>query len=258
MESYVSRSRSSRSNYRKRRNNLQTQNKISKMLKQLILSAAIFVIIFTIKNVDSSITNYLTAKTAAVLKADADVNYVLDYTKKAFASLKVSNEKIKAVFGSPTNSQNNVESVIPEEMKDKVYEASLLKEQQIISPVEGVITSVFGTRVSPITKLNEFHEGIDISPINDDVKASFDGEVIFAGTSDSLGNYVKIKNNDLTALYAHASKILVQEGQIVKKGEVIAKAGSTGYSIGKHVHFELRNGEKLVDPQKLLNLKVQN
>ncbi len=263
MESTIPRSRNTRSSYggRKRKTSINSKNRISAIIRQTIICMAIFVIIFTIKNVDSSITNYISIKTSNILKADSDINYLIDSTKKIFQSLNISNEKLKAVFGSSnpiTKSDNEEVNLIPGEMNDKIYDWSQLIQLGFHNPINGVITSAFGNRISPITNQNEFHEGIDISPVgSDQIMAVLDGEVLETGNNASFGNYLKIKHNDLISVYAHAEKIVVKQGQKVAKGDLIAIAGNTGASVGKHLHFELWKDEKMVNPQKLFDLEVQ-
>lgn len=259
MESTIPRSRSTRNSYggRRRKQYADSKNRVSTIIKQSIICATIFITLFTVKNVDSSITNYISTKTASVLKTDSDINYIIDSTKGLLASLNISNEKLKAVFESATQKTDN-KTVIPVEMNNKIYDASLLKSLGFQNPINGVITSAFGNRISPITKENEFHEGIDISPEgSDEIKVVLDGEILEASNNASMGNYVKVKHDDLVSVYAHALKVLVINGQKVKKGDVIAIAGNTGLSVGKHLHFELWKGEKMVNPQDLFSLKVQ-
>lgn len=68
-----------------------------------------------------------------------------------------------------------------------------------------------------------------------------------------IGKHIKIRCNNVTTLYAHCSKILVKEGQIVAQGQKIAEAGSTGNSTGNHLHFEIRVDDRFVDPSKIIN-----
>lgn len=121
-----------------------------------------------------------------------------------------------------------------------------------IWPVYGTVTSYFGWRMHPILKVRKFHTGIDIAaPYGTDIKASAGGKVIFAGWLGGYGNTVIIDHGGgYSTLYAHASAIIVSEGEEVSQGQVIARVGSTGYSTGPHLHFEVRvNGE----PQNPLN-----
>ncbi len=109
------------------------------------------------------------------------------------------------------------------------------------------ITSPYGTRNDPITKKKSMHTGIDIGAKNGtNVFAANSGTVIVAGwSSKGYGNYVVIDHGGGTStLYAHMSKIKVTKGQKVTRGQVVGLVGSTGYSTGPHLHFEvLINGD---------------
>jgi len=114
--------------------------------------------------------------------------------------------------------------------------------------VDGTITSRFGTRKDPISGEIKTHGGTDIAAATGtSILAAADGTVISATWHNSYGYYVKIKHNDTySTLYAHCSALLVSEGQQVKQGQVIAQVGSTGYSTGPHLHFEvIQNGVRV-------------
>lgn len=121
-------------------------------------------------------------------------------------------------------------------------------------PIEGKITSKFGDRQDPFWFGTAFHSGYDIAAqYNAPVAASGSGEVTFAAYSGSYGNCVIIDHGyGVASVYGHNSSLLVKVGQIVKKGDIIAKAGSTGRSTGPHVHFEVRIDDKPVDPNGFL------
>jgi murein DD-endopeptidase MepM/ murein hydrolase activator NlpD len=105
-----------------------------------------------------------------------------------------------------------------------------------IWPAKGVLTSGFGQR------WGRMHRGIDIAaPVGTPIFAAAGGEVVSAGwNSGGYGNLVKIKHSDESVtLYAHNSRILVRNGQQVKQGQQIAAMGSTGFSTGPHLHFEV-------------------
>ncbi len=113
-------------------------------------------------------------------------------------------------------------------------------------PIRAPITSTFGWRLHPILGTQRFHNGLDFgAPEGTPIQASERGQVIFAGWYGGYGNAVIIDHgNGATTLYAHASRLVVQEGQAVQQGQVIALVGSTGLSTGPHLHFEVRiNGE---------------
>ncbi len=122
-------------------------------------------------------------------------------------------------------------------------------------PVEGRISSGFGTRFHPIDKKTKFHGGIDIAvPKGTPVGAAAEGIVKFAGWKGGYGNLVIIEHPDGTQTrYGHNDKLLVAEGQKISAGEKISLSGSTGKSTGPHLHFEVRINGKPVDPQKYLS-----
>lgn len=111
-------------------------------------------------------------------------------------------------------------------------------------PVPGQyrVTSNFGGRADPITGVWTSHGGTDIAaPYATPIVSANDGVVIFAGWHYSYGNYVIVDHGGgIATLYGHCSKLLVSKGQAVSRGEKIALVGSTGYSTGNHLHFEVR------------------
>ncbi len=124
----------------------------------------------------------------------------------------------------------------------------------------GVLTSTFGFRRHPITGRRSMHKGIDIAAKpGSDIVAMADGLVIFSGRKNGYGNIVEIRHPDgLETRYAHNSRNLVAEGELVAKGQVIAKLGSTGSATGPHVHFEVRREGKAIDPMRFLDLSERS
>lgn len=121
-------------------------------------------------------------------------------------------------------------------------------------PVNGSVTSGFGYRIHPIFHVRKMHTGIDLSAgMGTSIRAASGGTVVSAGWRGGYGKCVVISHGGgLATLYAHQSEILVTEGQSVKRGEVIGKVGSTGYSTGPHLHFEVRVNGSPVDPMGYL------
>ena len=117
------------------------------------------------------------------------------------------------------------------------------------------ITSPFGTRIHPIFKTKKTHHGVDIAGnMGSPILAAKDGKVIIAGWQGGYGNAIIIDHGGgITSVYAHCSKLIARVGQNVKKGEVIAKVGSTGYSTGPHLHFEVRKNGVVVNPLDYTN-----
>lgn len=118
------------------------------------------------------------------------------------------------------------------------------------TPGYATITSGYGMRIHPIFGVNRLHTGVDIgAPLGSSIIAVNDGIVILASYSSSYGNYVMVDHGGgVVTLYAHGSKICVEEGQEVKKGDEIMLVGSTGWSTGPHLHFEVRIEGKTYDP----------
>jgi len=114
-------------------------------------------------------------------------------------------------------------------------------------PVDGSwISSGFGVRMDPFTGHQSIHEGVDIAArFGNPIYATGDGIVTWAGDKTGYGGMVEVTHESgLATRYAHASAVLVKEGDIVKKGQEIARVGTTGRSTGPHLHFEvLRNGQ---------------
>ena len=121
-------------------------------------------------------------------------------------------------------------------------------------PLLGKVTSGFGYRIHPIFHVRKLHTGIDLDGnTGDPIKAAALGVVVSAGWRGGYGKCVVLDHGgDVATLYAHQSVILVSVGQTVKRGQVIGKLGSTGYSTGPHLHFEVRVDGSPVDPMKYL------
>lgn len=121
-------------------------------------------------------------------------------------------------------------------------------------PVPGSITSPFGPRVHPIFGTTRNHYGIDFNgSTGEPIAAAAAGTVITAGWMNGYGNVVIISHgNGYSTLYAHQSEILVGLGDTVAGGETVGRVGSTGFSTGPHLHFEIRVDGVAVDPAPYL------
>jgi murein DD-endopeptidase MepM/ murein hydrolase activator NlpD len=118
------------------------------------------------------------------------------------------------------------------------------------TPGYKTITSAFGMRFHPILKVNKLHTGIDIgAPSGAKIVAADGGTVIFSGWLGAYGNAIIIDHGaGISTLYGHQSALLVNEGQTVAKGQQIGRVGSTGWSTGAHLHFEVRKNGTPVSP----------
>ena len=114
--------------------------------------------------------------------------------------------------------------------------------------------SSFGVRIDPFSGQNAMHEGIDfITDVGTPVVAAAGGVVQFAGFHPQYGNTIDIDHgNDLVTRYAHLSKILVKDGEVLQRGRHIGDSGSTGRSTGPHLHFEVRFRGAAQNPTKFL------
>lgn len=123
-------------------------------------------------------------------------------------------------------------------------------------PIEAYpyLSSSYGWRRNPVNGAMNMHEGLDFSaPPGTPIRAATGGVVRTVTVHPGYGNMVEIDHGEgLVTRYAHARVILVKEGQIVSRGEVIARVGSTGLSTGPHLHFEVRRNDKALDPRVFL------
>jgi len=123
--------------------------------------------------------------------------------------------------------------------------------------MDGWISSLFGMRTDPMTGKKEFHGGIDYAGKNGSpILAVASGIVTWSGIRYGYGKMVEINHgNGYQTRYAHNKKNLVVVGQKVDKGQIIGLMGSSGRSTGTHVHFEVVNDGKTVNPKKYISLK---
>jgi len=183
----------------------------------------------------------------------------------------VTKQKEKAVLVEKTrvelkriqDNRQSLEAALDElERISKELEEQIRKRQRaeglgtgkIIWPARGRISSPFGWRTHPILKSRRFHSGIDIAiPSGTPVQAADSGVVLISGWNGGYGLFVAIDHGKgISTAYAHNSRLLVKEGDEVTKGQTIALSGSTGWSTGPHLHFEVRENGTLVNPLKYL------
>jgi murein DD-endopeptidase MepM/ murein hydrolase activator NlpD len=114
----------------------------------------------------------------------------------------------------------------------------------VVKPVEGQLTSRFGPR------WGTNHNGIDIkAPIGTPIKAVSGGEVINAGAASGFGQWVRVRHtNGTISVYGHVDTYTVKVGQQVRAGDLIATVGNRGQSTGPHLHLEIIEGGKKIDP----------
>ena len=123
------------------------------------------------------------------------------------------------------------------------------------APLDGTLTSPFGWRVDPNTGAESFRTGVDLAADEGTAVACFaDGTIGVVGDSTILGKYVTVLHADgYETLYAHCSKVSVSSGQYVARGDTLGAVGATGNATGPHLHFELHDGAKYLDPASYLS-----
>jgi murein DD-endopeptidase MepM/ murein hydrolase activator NlpD len=171
----------------------------------------------------------------------------------------------------------NLETALTDEMRGELDRLSLeasLQEQSLkelnqsfleksvreahipsIWPTRGLITSGFGERVNPITHRYQFHTGIDVAARRGTaVYATADGMVVFAGRSGGMGRMVVISHGKgLKTRYGHLSETYVAVGQRVTRGTKIGAIGSSGFTTGPHVHYEVVKQGVAINPRKYIH-----
>jgi len=182
--------------------------------------------------------------------------------------LAISLENSKIIRNSYVNKLTAQELAIQKELDLYQDELNLVELEILMAAMEGTdntyvggtfawpapgyytITSPYGMRFHPVIKLYRNHSGIDIgAPLGSYAIAANDGIVTKSTYSYSYGNMIMIDHGGgVTTLYAHGSERIAQVGDVVKRGDAIMKVGSTGWSTGPHLHFEIRINGTTIDP----------
>ena len=115
------------------------------------------------------------------------------------------------------------------------------------------ISSDYGARIGPFTRLHENHDGLDIpAQLGNPILAAGKGTVIYAAYAPGYGNLVEIDHGQgVITRYGHADRLLVKVGEMIEQSQEIATVGSTGKSTGPHLHFEVSKGGISIDPKLL-------
>lgn len=131
-----------------------------------------------------------------------------------------------------------------------VRREAVVSSTPTVAPVRGLLNSGFGSRKDPITGEGAFHPGLDISTRRrEPVLATAGGVVVRSGWAGDYGQVVEIDHGTgYRTVYGHLDAILVKDGQSVKRGERVGLVGSTGRSTGPHLHYEVRQGDRILNP----------
>jgi murein DD-endopeptidase MepM/ murein hydrolase activator NlpD len=141
-------------------------------------------------------------------------------------------------------------------LESQLFDAKVKKKlMPTIPPVDAAYSaSSYGWRIDPFNGMLAMHEGVDFPvDIGTPVFAAAGGVVIYSGPHPQYGSLVEIDHgNDFTTRYAHCSRVLVREGEVVQRGSKIAESGSTGRATGPHLHFEVRYRSVAQNPIRFL------
>lgn len=245
MDDIYLRQRYSRHKYNnKRKRKLQKENPpiTETIIKQTLAAILILALIGIIKNVDTKPSNYLSDKIKENLsyninpkKIYASINNVVN--KLRWNSAKDGNEAVPVGAGFNT----------AEEYKGN-----------FIIPVEGYLSVGYGSYINQVTGESQFHNGIDIEIKGDGtVKAAHDGEIAEVGSKKDYGNYIKIKNGNVTTVYANCTAISNEIGKKVNQGDVIAKVDGAEAGSGAHLHFEIWKDGNSVNPVEYIDIDAE-
>ena len=201
------------------------------------------------------------------IKANSLVKEMSNQRRKLKASQKRNNYILRSLKKDIDKYEEQARVLREEsqQLSKFIQKSSVKKEYygtgSYIRPTGGYISSRFGLRKHPIFKRRKMHNGMDFAaPRGYRIKAADSGYILFSGFKRGYGNVTIInhgwnkKKKKISSLYAHQWKILVRKGQFVKKGQLIGYVGSTGYSTGPHLHFEIRENGTPVNPSQYLRL----
>lgn len=253
-------------NFENKKNNL----KLKKIVIQVSMCFLIYISIFCIKNYRNNEYKIIDEKLDYFLNYDVNFKEIYGGVINNFNNLKnkVNEQNDSDVIEQNIDADNNInneaelvgvgggneEDISNLDVNNDIdEEIDNIKKVEFIKPLsEYVITSRYGNR-EPNDIISANHKGIDLGAANgSDILSATNGIVIEANELGDYGKHVKIKKDGLTLVYAHCSKILVNENQEVKIGEKIAEVGATGKATGPHLHFEIRKDNVAINPESII------
>ena len=271
-------------------NSVKTKKKIvKKMMLQILICTIIYFAFYFMNNSKLIFSEDVNTKTKELLSYDISLSNieenqyfknVKEYFNGLIGRLKNNgeesrNQETENVTNEENTNSENTQTQDANESTEKnqnaepiggaeeiaVEETKTQEEQDIdyvkqniniIWPLTGVITSKFGSRTATeIVTAN--HYGIDIAGnTGTSIVSAIDGTVTQNSSEGDYGKHLRIENGEVMTLYAHCSKLLVNEGDSVKQGQIIAEVGSTGRATGPHLHFEIRRENRFINPESIL------
>ncbi len=196
----------------------------------------------------SALEELIEAKENQIVAYQTDINNKEAAIKEYEAEIAAQDEIIKTLENRIAEERKKLQE---QNKSTRKYDGGMFK---FPCPNYTRVSDDYGNRIHPILKVQKFHNGVDLAaPSGSPILAAYDGDVVSAGYSSSMGNYIMIDHGDsLITIYMHASALYVSTGQTVSKGQKIAAVGSTGRSTGPHLHFSVRKDGNYVSPWNYL------
>ncbi len=191
-----------------------------------------------------SLETLISEKQTEINAYEADINDKEALLKEYEAEIAARNAEIKALEDAVKAEQAALEAASNPKRR---YDGGMFAWP---APSYTRISDDYGNRMHPILGINRFHNGVDMAaPGGSPILAAYNGTVVAAAYSSSMGNYIMIDHGDnLFTIYMHASALYVSKGAEVVKGQKIAAVGTTGRSTGNHLHFSVRLNGNYVSP----------
>ena len=185
----------------------------------------------------------------------ADVKPALGSGGALVAGRSLTMEELQATLADLdklTDQRVDLMTVVESRLFDQKIKKLMVPTQQPV--IGGLLGSAFGWRIDPLNGRSALHTGLDFpSEPGTPILAAAGGVVVAQEYHQAYGNMVEIDHgNDLVSRYAHASRVFVKKGDLIKRGQKIAEVGTTGRSTGPHLHFEVLVQGVFQDPQKFL------
>ena len=191
---------------------------------------------------EAALEKLIAEKEAQIHAYESDISNREQLVKEYEAEIAAQNAEIKALEDAVA-----AEKAALANKTRRTYDGGIFAWP---APSYTKVSDDYGNRIHPILKVQQFHNGVDLAaPGGSPILAAYDGTVVAADYSSTMGNYVMIDHGDnLYTIYMHASALYVSKGAEVSKGQKIAAVGSTGRSTGNHLHFSVRLNGSYVSP----------
>lgn len=197
-----------------------------------------------VKEEESNINTLIVEKEAQLVSLSSDISNKEAAIKEYEDEIAAQNAEIAALEKAVAEEKARLAA---ENVAARTYDGGMFAWP---CPSYTRISDEYGNRMHPTLGVEKFHNGVDLSAsYGSSILAAYDGDVVAAAYSSSMGNYIMIDHGDgLYTIYMHASALYVSKGQTVTKGQSIAAVGSTGRSTGNHLHFGVRHNGSYVSP----------